>query len=244
MKIEVDFFKPPTNRLLSRSQKFKNIKTFKNLCLITAFTASCIAISIALFIPKSKQYSQFSFPEQVPLLNWRSLTSENLAEATKNGAIAAKRYSYISSTQEELRIDVLYINRGVNLSKDLEMVGLSRLSNRLNRRYLEAIGHYILFSDQDRAYLSACINPRGDSTVTEAQFTQNQNAFDITPDRFGLYLLGVKELRDTRCLFVIMSIPLASKNTSTNLTSDIDYQKLERAWINWYKNSPYKFPET
>ncbi len=245
MKIEVNSFsKAKKNRSLSQSQKLKYIKKFKNLCLITASMASFIAISIALFIPKSKQYSQFNFPQQITLSDWRSLTSENLAEPTKNGATTAKRYSYKSSTQEELSVDILYVDRGINLPKDLEMIGLSPLSNLLNQRYLEAVGYYVLFSDQDRAYLSACINPRGGSTVTEAQFNQNRNTFDITPDRFGLYLLGIKELRDTRCLFVIMSIPLANKNISTNITLDLNYQKLERAWINWYKNWQYKFPET
>ncbi len=255
MKIEVDFSKSKISQSLSQSQKLKNIKKFKGLCLITAFTASCIAISIALFIPKSKQYSQLEFPQQITLPDWRSQSSENLTKVLINDAIATKRYSYTSSTNDKstndsLRIDILYINRRLNLPKELKTIGLSPLENSLNLRYLKAVGHYILFKDQERTYLSSCINSRGGSTVTEAQFNQNRSTFDITPDRLGLYLLGIKELRDTRCLLVIMSIPLINKhenisaNFIQNTVTEINSLKLERAWVDLYKDWKYKFPET
>ena len=254
MKIEIDLPKFKT----SHSVRFKSIKAFKtckSLFLITALASSWIAISIAIFIPKSKQNSQFEFPQQVTLSEWRSYPSENLPKALINDAIATKRYAYTSSTNNDLRIDILYINRRINLLKELKMVGLNPLKNSLNERYLEMIGHHILFQDQERTYLSSCINSRGGSTVTEAQFNQNRNTFDITPERLGLYLLGIKALQDTRCLLVIMSIPLINKyekipanlppNTvAENTVAETNSRKLERAWIDLYKDWQYKFPET
>jgi cyanosortase A-associated protein len=248
----------PQISLLSQKTKnqranLRSIKTIKFICLVTAFTSSCIAISVALLIPKSKQNSQFQFPQQITLQDWRSQSSNNLEEALKNGAIAAKRYTYTSSTQDDLRIDIQYIDRGVDVPKYLVMIGLKPVVNSVDQRYLEAIGHYVVFNNLERAYLSACINPRGGSTVTEEQFIQNRNTFDITPERLGLYLLGVIHLRDTRCLFVVMSIPLSDINSTTNPSLDLNqqringskvtYQKLEKVWINWYKNWENKFPE-
>ena len=246
-------------QILLQSQKIKNqranlksIKTFKLICLVTALASSCIAISIAIFIPKSKQYSQFQFPQQITLADWRSQSSINLEQAVKNGAIAARRFTYTSSVQDDLRIDILYIDTGVDVPKYLGMIGLKPVDNSLKQRYLEAIGHHVVFSDRDRAYLSACINPRGGSTVTNAQFIQNRNTFDITPERLGLYFLGLIDLRDTRCLFVVMSIPFSNIRSSTNSNLnqekikalETSYQKLENTWINLYKSWEYKFPET
>jgi cyanosortase A-associated protein len=201
-----------------------------------------------LFIPTPKKHSQFQLPKQITLANWRSQPSNE--ENIKSNAIAAQRYTYTSSTQtsstpENLRIDLLYIDAAVDVPKHLRMLGLKSVDNYSDQRYLVTSGNYVVFSDQDRAYLASCINPRGGSTVTGQQFMHNRNTYDITPSRIGLYLLGMTDLRDTRCLFTIMSIPLKTKKSDNQSINSLDniYQKLENTWTDWYQNWGNNFPE-
>ena len=232
-------------------QKYKDkksrVKTFKSLkvfYLIAVFTSTCVAISISIFTPNFKNRPKFQFPDQVSLTNWQFQSSNNLDNALKNNAIAARKYFYTSPTKDTLQIDALYIDGIVSIPKSLAILGLKYSSNSLNIRYLESVGYYALFVDQDRAYLSSCINPYGDTTVTEDQFINNRD--NTTSNRIGSYLLGVTNLRNNRCLFTIISIPLENPklvNQSTNSLAKM-YQKLESVWINWHKNWHYDFPKS
>ncbi len=240
--------KKKKQNIKSLRTKIQNITKLKVFCFGAVFTSSCVAIFISLFIPTPKQHSQFQLPKQITLANWRSQPSNE--ENFKGNAIAAQRYTYTSSVQtssipENLRIDLLYIDGVVDVPKHLRMLGLKSVDNYSDQRYLATSGNYVLFSDQDRAYLASCINPRGGSTVTGQQFMNNRNTYDITPSRIGLYFLGMTDLRDTRCLFTIMSIPLDSKNVDNQSINSLDniYQKLENTWTDWYQNWGNNFPE-
>ncbi len=102
----------------------------------------------------------------------------------------------------------------------------------------DPIGYHATFIDQNRAYLTACINPRGISTVTGEQF--NDNASDRAMDRDVIisWLLGQKDLRDRRCLWTLMSTPITS-NSNLNDTN----RKLEKVWISWYEWWKPRFPQ-
>ncbi len=231
-----------------KKSRIKTFKDFKVFCLIAVFTSTCIAISISIFTPNFKNRPKFQFPNQISLTNWQFRSSNNLdnvlKSASKNNAIAAKKYFYVSSTKDTLQIDALYIDGIVSLPKSLEILGLKYSSNSLNIRYLKSVGYYALFVDQERAYLSACINPYGDTTVTEDQFINNR--YNTTSNRIGSYLLGVTNLRDHRCLFTTISMPLENPklvNQSTNSLAKM-HQKLEKAWTNWYQNWQDDFPKS
>ena len=86
--------------------------------------------------------------------------------------------------------------------------------------------------------MTACINPRGISTVTPEQF--NDNASDRAMDRAVIisWLLGQKDLRDRRCLWTLMSTPI-----TTNSDLNVANQKLEKMWILWYEWWKPRFPE-
>ncbi len=242
--------KQETRNLRAKIQNSTKLKVF---CLGAVFTSSCIAIFISLLVPTPKKHSQFQLPKQITLANWRSQPSNDLEENLKGNAIVAQRYTYTSSTQgksqedlgKDLRIDLLYIEAAVDVPKQLRLLGLKFVSKYADQRYLATSGHYVLFSDQDRAYLASCINPRGGSTVSGQQFIDNRNIYDITPPRVGLYIIGMTDLRDTRCLFTIMSIPLDSKDLDNQSGNSLDnvYQKLENTWTDWYKNWENNFPE-
>jgi cyanosortase A-associated protein len=91
-----------------------------------------------------------------------------------------------------------------------------------------AIGHYGLFSYQDKAYLTACINPRGGTTFTKEQFSDQRNTSMMQFDRILLWLIGKEDLRDWRCLWVNMSTPVQQSNPQAA------YVILQDTWKDWY----------
>ncbi|MDJ1184683.1 cyanoexosortase A system-associated protein [Roseofilum casamattae] len=90
------------------------------------------------------------------------------------------------------------------------------------------VGFYSLFVDSEKAYLSSCINLHGESTVTAEQFAHNRNTDDLQLHRILSWLLGQSDLRDWRCLWVNLSIPL------DNYSQEETYLRLEQAWFKWY----------
>jgi cyanosortase A-associated protein len=239
--------------MLSKSYSYKKLKitkiqASKKYFLVIAFASSIIAIGVSLFIPRYQDRPKFKLPDQVSLSEWRSLSSENLLPMVQKHQEAkvadARRYLYTSLTQDTLRIDVLYIKASAVMPKSIELLNLKYSLDSLNIRHQKMIGHYALFNDQDRVYLSSCINPRGLSTVTEDQLISNRNYYDFTPDRIGAYLLGFSYIRDNRCLFTVMSVPLEKAQISNLQNNSLDnhHQKLEKAWTNWYQKWENNFP--
>ena len=180
---------------------------------------------------------------------WRSQSSSNpnniLETSLKESVVDSRRYLYTASLEEALRIDAFYVKGFVTIPDSLVILGLKISSKNLHVRYTESIGYYALFVDQERAYLSACINPRGGSTLTREQFMNNRNNYDITRDRIVSYLIGITDLRDIRCLFTIISVPLENKQIGNfnNNSLDVSYQKLEKAWSDWYNKWEDNFPK-
>ena len=242
----------------NKKSKLKIVKSLKLFFLITAFTSTFIAISISLFIPSYKHRLKFQFSDQISLPEWQFKSSNNidnelnnkLKQTPQGGAVDARRYFYTSSlnetSNETLRVEVMYIKGFVAIPEYLNILNLKYISSSLNIRYSDLTGYYTLFVDHDRAYLSSCINPRGKATVTKEQFINNRNAYDITGDRIISYLLGTTDLRDIRCLFTIMSVPLDNRKINepnNNLLNDTSYRQLEKSWTNWYQKWDNKFPK-
>lgn len=231
-------------KLKDKKLLLSQIKKTKNISLFTVLIATCTAIGIYLFIPSSKLRPKYQLPTQITLSEWKFQSSNPLNNLYAQKAIASQRYIYKSDKDEVLQIDLLYVNGIVKVPQYLLDLGLNPTKNSIINRYSQNTGHYLLFSDQKRAYLSSCINPRGGSTITEDQFMQNRNTYDINPERIISYLFGTTDLRDTRCLFTIMSIPLEDQNLDSQNVNSLDesYQKLEKAWTNWHQDRQKNFP--
>ena len=239
--------------MIPKSYSYKKLKVAKlqasqKYFLIIALVSSIIATGVSAFIPRYYDRPKFLLPDQVSLSDWRSLSSEDLSPLLQNpqkaGVADARRYLYTSLGQDTLRVDALYIKASAIIPKSLEILNLQYLVGTLNIRHQKTIGYYALFNDQDRVYLSSCINPRGLSTVTQEQLIKNRNQYDFTPDRIGAYLLGFSYIRDIRCLFTVMSVPLDKTQISSLQNNSLDnhHRKLEKAWTNWYQKWENNFP--
>ena len=176
-----------------------------------------IILNSIYLIASKKLLTASIFPDLIILNTWqqvkvKSLNNEELNTLTDTKVAivrSGKDYSYVRNDQHlELQMRYLMNTRG-DSNPFLEQTSTNLAKNsEKNIRYIKGIGYYLLYSDTKQAYLAACINPRGGSTVTSAQFMQNRYTYDLTWNRLLPWLLGKEVLRDNRCIWTQLSIPL------------------------------------
>jgi cyanosortase A-associated protein len=190
-----------------------------------------------------RKITPFIFPTTVPLPQWQQVASHSLpnriAEREPYGKVVfpGRRYQY-KQNDLLLNIDLRY---ELNTLGD----GQQAIASHLNIsfpgdrsplvRYHQNLGYYAVFVARNHAYLNACINSQGGSTFTSSQFEANRWRYDFQLQRIALWLLGKQELRDNRCIWAHLSIPL--KQSAPHA-----YSTLERAWFSWYDWWNSRFP--
>jgi cyanosortase A-associated protein len=219
--------------------------------LAVVFTGVAVVLTKTLFTPTPdktalSQPTPNLLPAQVPIKGWQALESSPspLNEELKKEAKAGQRYRYRKGTQE-LDVDLHYMTSDGNISRYLFVYTPVRTANAdLEMKYQPGVGHYGVVTHRDvtkkttRAYLSACINPQGESTITEQQFTHNLSK-DLQPAQVVSWILGQKSLIDRRCLWTLMSVPVVLESQSASApaarSQQQAYQTLETAWLSWYQ---------
>jgi len=213
-------------------------KRTRLIVLISVFTAVVsVLVKSILFPTTSKTTTVFDFPEIVPVEGWQSLPSFPLVNSSSGTppALSGRRYQYVKNN---LTLDIqmrYFVNTSgevKNFIKSYESISVSPAI-----RQKERIGFYGVFTHQEKAYLTACINPHGFSTFSERQFKQNRNVYDLQFNRLLPWLLGKENLKDERCLWTSLSIPLKQSSP------EIAYQNLENAWFSWYQWWSPRFPK-
>ncbi|WP_017316079.1 cyanoexosortase A system-associated protein [Mastigocladopsis repens] len=212
-------------------------KQFRVPLLALTFSSVVLALgNVVLFPIKDKRTNTpFVFPEKVSLPQWQFSMSRLLAKPTKEHTelFAQKHYRYLRNDLF-LDIEMRYLTDGDGERLFREYTSISSSANVRQR---EGVGYYGLGVSKQRAYLSACINSQGSSTFTLKQFNQNQYFSDLHPQRLLSWLLGQESLKDKRCLWAHLSIPLKSSSP------EAAYQVLETAWFSWYQWWQPRFPK-
>jgi cyanosortase A-associated protein len=187
---------------------------------------------IILFPPPPYYAPPLAFPENVPLSGWQLVDSRplNLLPADKKLDVVAGRHYRYRQGNRALEIAMRYVAGKVD-SRELAVKTLLAAPDgaalpSLEERQQPGIGFYALGTEHSEAFLSACISPSGETTVTGEQFRANRQP---QPNRVLLWLLGLEPLRDNRCLWVYLSLPLK------DAAPDTAYLLLENAWFSWYK---------
>lgn len=180
-------------------------------------------------------------PSDVPLPGWQPVASRPLTPPTTNNPkfLFGRQYQYIRNglpLELEMRYiadtdgDIMFF-----LQTFTSIPPTAALMSNMYRQ--EGMGFYSLFVNQGKAYLSTCINPRGNTTVTAQQFMQNRNSHDLKLERVLPWLLGQEQLRDPRCLWANLSIPV--KEASPEQA----YQTLKNTWFSTYPWWQQRFPK-
>jgi cyanosortase A-associated protein len=213
-------------------------KQFRVPLLALTFSSVLFVLATIVLVPtKDKRtVTTFVFPEKVPLPQWRLSESLPLPKPKKDSItlFAQRRYRY-QKKDLLLDIEMRYLTDGdvVKLLRDFNFISSSAVI-----RQQQKVGYYGLGVDKQRAYLSACINPQGNSTFTNEQFNHNRYFYALQPQRLLSWLLEQEKLQDRRCLWAHLSVPL--KNSSPEAA----YQVLETAWFSWYQWWQPRFPNS
>jgi len=201
------------------------------------FSSVILVLGHVILYPTKDQHqvSPFVFPEEVPLPKWQQSTTSSLPQSNGNHPelIAQKHYQYIQNNLS-LDTEMRYLTDG-DVPKFIHDYTSISSSAVVHQR--EGVGYYGLGVYQQQAYLSACINPQGDSTFTYEQFNKNQDLYETRPQHLLSWLLGQETLQDRRCLWTHLSVPL--KDSSPEAT----YLILEKAWFSWEQWWRPRFPK-
>lgn len=206
-------------------------KSFRPVLLGATFSGICLVLIKLILYPTPSKPSviPLTFPSAIPLQEWQPLPSYPLVHSTTDRVkyLSGRHYRYIQNSRP-LDIEMRYIVDTDGEVKNFIKSYYSPTSSLLLRQK-DGLGFYGLFTHQEKAYLSACINPYGGSTVTARQFKQNLNVYALQFNRLLPWLLGQDNLKDERCLWTNLSVPL------NNSTSELAYQQLETVWVTWYQ---------
>ncbi len=206
------------------------VKPKRRLFLIATWVG--IVLTATYSITSKRLLITSIFPDTLSLNSWQQVTAKSPPQQKSDTPItpkfevvqSGKDYSYVKNNQR-LVLQMRYVvnTRGESnpfLQQSKNLVN----DSQKNVKYLKGIGYYALYSDSKQAYLTACINPRGGSTVTSAQFMQNRYTYDLTWSRIIPWVLGKEVLRDNRCIWAQLSVP-------SNGVADANiYSVLESAW--------------
>lgn len=234
---------------MSEKLKIMQIKSLKVMYwkeiriqfLALVFGAGILVLGKAVFFPNpdKPKVETFAFPQEVPLEKWQPSAAIPVKSLSKDNPdlLAQKYYRYLKN---DLPLDIemrylqnfYYADIAVYNKRNLGITSSAVV------RQKEGIGYYGLGVDKQTAYLSACINPRGGSTFTHAQYRENRFSEDVNVNRIMPILLGQEALLDKRCLWVYLSIPLRKSYPEEA------YKTLEQAWFSWYQWWQPRFPKS
>jgi cyanosortase A-associated protein len=210
------------------------------LALTFGSVLGVVGKSLLYSSPEKSLSADFSFPPDIPLTDWQPLESDSLKDKNASNLVSARLYRYQHpQNQFSLDIEMRYV---IDTDGDIKTMLNKHLNSetypdKLAINHQEGIGFYGIATTTERAYLSSCINPYGGSTVTAEQFRNNRNTYDLRVSRLVPWLLGQQELRDFRCLWTLLSIPLE------DTTAEQAYPILEKAWVSWYAWWQPRFPD-
>ena len=183
--------------------------------------------------------TNFVFPPKIPLPSWEYVGKQTIdvspIEEAPDVIQSANRYRYRDNATQ-LNIDMYYLTdtRGqiehllqkARISPDLKTQQIKQQDNN----------YYSIFSDRNYTYLSSCLNPTGESTVTQKQFSENLYKRSLNLKLLSDWLLGKASIRDRRCLWVTISTP----NDSSSFLEPTDI--LEQTWQDWHQWWRPRFP--
>ena len=192
----------------------------------------------------NRNVKDFIFPKEISFANKNLRRSDRvLVKPSINSESPEKITSiqHYSATKDNFNIEVsisYLVNTRGNIYQliDTQTNIAETILNQRQIKKHDSIGFYSIFHDKNHAYLSTCLNSQGKTTVTDQQFSANLNQVKITPTLLGKWLLGKASIRDRRCIWLHLSIPIESDINSS-------YSILESIWIDLVKWWIPNFPE-
>ncbi|MBF2067340.1 MAG: cyanoexosortase A system-associated protein [Calothrix sp. C42_A2020_038] len=204
--------------------------------LLVTFGGVLLVLGNTILLPlKDKSVNTtFVFPQKIPLENWQQVTTSPLPKSKQRiyGLISDSNYQYVQNNSQ-LNIEMRLLKDG-NITSYMQ----TSIVTKTTIRKREGIGYYGLGLDGKTAFLTSCIDMHGNSTFSYEQFKQNRYKHLFNPANVLAWLLGKGKLRDQRCMWVYLSIPVQISSPEAS------YKTLENAWFplrKWWQDN---FPES
>ncbi|CDM94417.1 MAG: cyanoexosortase A system-associated protein [Limnospira sp. PMC 1291.21] len=214
------------------------MKIWENLrisLLVLTFGGVVIVLGKSILEPQKtteQVVELFTFPAIIPLPGWQHQESEALTEPWGN------TYRY-QQNDKILQIEMRYVDHphpNEKLFRQYDPRDASVTAQFPTLTRTNNTGSYSLSVDNYRVYLRSCINPRSPSAITYEQFIQNRYTYDLHFSRLIPVIMGAEPLRDHRCLWSHLSLPIS------NNSFEETYPILEEVWQVWYQWWHPRFP--
>ena len=191
-----------------------------------------------LIIPEiaRREIQPLQFPSKVTLSGWTEEKSIPLVKQPETKLrferLRSGREYYYGQQEAKVTVALRFssptVGRLENYIKQTYPKPLETAYRQGNTRYIPKRGNYRLFQDDEKAYLSACLTPTGESTVDFQNYVNKANRQVFNWQTLIPRLLGEKSLRERRCLWVNLSTPLNPDSPETS------YQLLESVFKTGY----------
>ena len=233
--------------MFNSNNKIEQSQWYYYFLVAIAISTNLMAL-LALIIPDvaNRSIANFQFPQQIKLSSGQAISiskSNDLTPSARQQQVRQRtievpleimaenqKYQY-EQKGSPVNLEISYLTNtrgdvGTYLSKYTD-IAPEAIHNRTIAQ-LKNIGHHTLLKDDARAYLSSCISPRSPSNVSQKQFSEYRYQNDLTFKVAWEWLQGKSSIRDRRCLWVHLSVPL---------TPDVPtaYQVLESTWQEVYQ---------
>jgi cyanosortase A-associated protein len=220
--------------------KWKTIRVY--LLAVELIAVFCVLGKIIIFPATEKKIIyDFTFPSLVPLTGWQQISSTPLTDKLVPDSVYFSGQNILGETYKYRQQDIvleIQIRYLVDTNGDLKYFIKKYTSQVLPILYkTEGLGFYSFYRDKHNAYLTACINPYGETTVTSDQFYQNNLRHAFQLQRIAIWLTHQTKILDKRCLWTHIKIPLENK------TPESLYPILKTAWFDWYRWWSQHYPQ-
>lgn len=206
------------------------------ITLLALTLAGIVWVLFKLIVAPAKEAtaSSVQLPETVPLPKWQLIDANPLTAVDNPQLMNGQRYQY-RRKGDRLDVEVRYeANTDGNVSRLLVVyTPIQPATVSLAVKHRQEIGYYSIFYYKRKAYLSACINSQGISTVTEAQFFRNKYTQALSLNRMLSWIIGQQDLFEGNCLWSLLSTSV--EQDSHPFLIDVAFWKLETTWFDWYR---------
>ena len=201
--------------------------------LLVALTVSAMSISIkGIIIPSAvnlpKRFT--NLPLSIPLKNWTPLSTKSTQD--RSDSLSSRQYFYRYSK------DILKIETYLMQDGDVKRFLLTHPSTQNAGSVLKVkshpdIGFYGFLVQNQRLYLTACLNLQKKSTVTVQQFN-SVRIHKLSFQHISNWLFNQEDSFEPPCVWTLMSIPLSNQDQLNLATQVKAVNLLESAWMDWF----------
>lgn len=194
--------------------------------IVSGFIGLGVVASSALWKSLTQENQSFTFPQQVPLPSAQFIQSQSIPGQKRNAyseILTQRQYQY-QARDQLVKIQISYVTGTMG---DLGAFWANYPLNGQKIKTKPSIqvrqqgsNYYALYTHGNQAFLSACVDPGGLSTVEEGHFIHNWNRH--------WYLLG-RDYIDDRCLWTHMSVAINQQSPRQA------FAILEENWVSWQK---------